>query len=244
MAIAFNAHEKLLDGLWVEMGARVALQFFDGGIVGQGLAVRAIGGHGVVGVGHREDARLSRDFFAGQSIGIPLAVPAFVVVVDGGNQRVQELDGLQNLLAKHRVQFDIFELFIGEGPGLVEVGVTSQNAAVVHDARLPDELDLGGGHVHLFGGEVGVQGDAIGVASGIRIHGLERPCKTLDGLAKRLLQAAVQLGVVDGRRRPGAEDVHQLALPDGEVKARGARVGCHDADELLPGDQGNGEKGS
>src|SRR5262245_44621436 len=56
------------DDLRVELGAHAAFQLAAGDLVGQGLAVRAVGGHRVVGVGDGDDAADERDVIALESL--------------------------------------------------------------------------------------------------------------------------------------------------------------------------------
>ena len=53
-------------------------------------AVGAVAGHRVVGVGDGDDARDERDVVALQAERIAAAVPALVVQVHAGDERVQE----------------------------------------------------------------------------------------------------------------------------------------------------------
>src|SRR5436190_13885714 len=66
------------DALGVELLAALALHFQVGDFGWHAFAVRAVGGHGVIGVGHGDQTSETWYFFAGQPIGISLAVPTLV----------------------------------------------------------------------------------------------------------------------------------------------------------------------
>src|SRR5205814_4205504 len=56
--------------------------FFDGfarGLEGQSGAIRAVGSHGIEGIGDGEDAGAGRDAFITQALWVAAAIPAFVM---------------------------------------------------------------------------------------------------------------------------------------------------------------------
>src|SRR6185436_16872193 len=63
----------------IELRARAALDLGRGDLVGQSLSVGAVAGHGVVGVGHRDDARHDRHVVTLETEWIAFTVPALVV---------------------------------------------------------------------------------------------------------------------------------------------------------------------
>src|SRR5215217_2930011 len=66
----------------VELGPGPVGDLLAGPVEGEGLAVGAVRGHGVEGVGDREHPGPGRDGLAGQAVGVALAVPALVVAAD------------------------------------------------------------------------------------------------------------------------------------------------------------------
>ena len=83
----------------VELRAGAALDFVDRDLVREAPAVGAIAGHRVVGVGDRDDARDDGDVVPLQAERIAATVPPLVVQVHAGDQRLEELDRLQDVRA-------------------------------------------------------------------------------------------------------------------------------------------------
>jgi hypothetical protein len=73
---------KVATGLGIEVAAGAALDDGDADVRRGGGLVGALGGDGVVDVGHGGQARELVDALAGQAVGVALAVPALVVVAD------------------------------------------------------------------------------------------------------------------------------------------------------------------
>ena len=78
---ADHPHQGLHYFLVVE-NAFLPAQFGQGRCCGQGRAVRAVGGHGFVDVGHRQDAGFLIDFIPRKAVRVAGAVQAFVVAKD------------------------------------------------------------------------------------------------------------------------------------------------------------------
>src|SRR3989338_4243068 len=102
-----------------ELCAAVLDQLLNGRFAGHGLAVRAGGRHGVVTVGNGDDGGQKRDLLAHQAVGITLTVKTFVMVADDGQHGLVLQNGLEDLLAQHRVQFNGPPLFLVELPRVV-----------------------------------------------------------------------------------------------------------------------------
>ena len=80
------------DAAGAELGAGFVVEFGEGVAGGSGGAVDAGGEHGVEGVGDVDDAGAEGDVFACESVGVAVAVPAFVVVADGGDGVSEEAE--------------------------------------------------------------------------------------------------------------------------------------------------------
>ena len=76
-------HQRFHD-LQVEFGAGNLADDFEGGLGIHGGLVGTVGGHGVQGVGDRDDAGHQGDLVAFEAVGIALAVDVFVVQLDSG----------------------------------------------------------------------------------------------------------------------------------------------------------------
>ena len=106
----------------------------------------AVGGHRLVGVGDREDARLERDRLAGEARRVSAPVDALVVgehpVAD-----VAQVGVLEDPRAELRVAADLLPLAVVQRAGLVEDGVGDpQLADVVQHAGGAHALDALGGN--------------------------------------------------------------------------------------------------
>ena len=82
--------------------------------------IRAVGDHGVKGVGHRNDARHHRDGRALQLVGVSGAVPALVVMPDSRGQHRRRTKWAGDLGAQNRVFLDLGKLLRRVGPLLVQ----------------------------------------------------------------------------------------------------------------------------
>ncbi len=111
-------------------------------LVGERAAVRAVAGHRVVGVGHGDDARDDRDLVAPHPERVAAAVPALVVQVHAGDERVQELDRVEDVAPVAGVPLEHLVLVVRELARLVQVEHAADLADVVHERALPDDLDL------------------------------------------------------------------------------------------------------
>jgi hypothetical protein len=217
----------------VELGPGPVGDLLAGLVEGDGLAVGAVGGHGVEGVGDREHPRPGRDGVAGQTGRVALAVPALVVAADHLHGAAQRLDAGHHLDPEQRV-----------GPHHLPLAGVQRTGLVEHrlgDADLADVVEQEPVAQLLVGGQLGVdglgQGDRVVVGPlemgpGARVLGLDHEGQGLDHVQVRPaqpLQGPLELG------RPGAlglvevvdlvgED-HQLALGRLQLlQVAGARV--------------------
>ena len=99
--------------------------------MGQRLPISAVGGHGIVGVGHRDDAADERDSVGAQALWITGAVPGLMVTVAAGNDIAHEWDRLEDALALCRMRAKHGQLLRCELAGLVEPIVADADLAHV-----------------------------------------------------------------------------------------------------------------
>lgn len=82
--------------------------------------IGALADHGVEGIGETEDAAFQRDFFAGEMIGVALAVPAFVMPADDIGDGTGHFVFGEPLLALSGVVLNEGVFLGGEGAGAIE----------------------------------------------------------------------------------------------------------------------------
>jgi len=115
-----------------------------------GTAVRPVRGENVVHVGHGDDARLDRDCFGQQAVGIAGAIHALVVVQHREHRPLECARPLQdpqtNLrMRPHQVPFGVVQRIV-----LVEDGAWERELAdIVEQARPFEDPALGGRHTKL-----------------------------------------------------------------------------------------------
>ena len=100
---SLDALVELAGDVGIELRVGAALDLGDRDLVRERAAVGAVAGHRVVGVGDRDDARHERDVVALRAERIAAAVPALVVQVHARDERVQELDRVEDVAAVARV---------------------------------------------------------------------------------------------------------------------------------------------
>ena len=197
-----EAGEQRVDHRRVELGAGVGAQLVARAVLAQRLAVRAVGDERVVGVAGQDDACRERDRLAGEAVGVAAAVPALVLVADGGRDVAEPRQRAQDALADDRVLAHELPLVVVELAGLVQHVVGDADLADVVQHR--DGLDLG--HRPRLEPEPVRDGDrqvadGVGVLAGVAVAGLERGRQRAhDGLvglgraAALLLEVAQDLG--------------------------------------------------
>jgi hypothetical protein len=142
----------------------VLAQLRDGDLLARRLAVRAVGGHRLVGVGDGQDARLDRDLIADQAEGIALAVGALVVREHPGGQ-VLELRMGEQARADLGMRADRVPLVGLQRARLAHQPIRyARLADVVHQPREPDALHALGLEAHLPRHPLGVASDRMAVA--------------------------------------------------------------------------------
>src|ERR1700732_2602890 len=93
---AVGLREKHLDDVGIELRSGVLANFFTCRRDWQGLAVRAVGDHGVERVGHREYSGTERNFLAAQAARIPRAVEALLVSEHDFRGVLEERNAFEN----------------------------------------------------------------------------------------------------------------------------------------------------
>ena len=156
---------------------------------------------------------MMRDVVALEPERIAAPVPALVVQVHARDERVQELDGIEDVLAVRRVPLEDLVLVLRELARLVQVHHAADLADVVHQRALPHDLDDVGREPEPHGEVRRVDGDALGVAGGVAVHLVDGPRQALDGLLERGAQILVEARVLDRGGGARADDRQELAVP-------------------------------
>ena len=204
--------------------------------------VRAPARHGVVGVDDGHGPGEQRDLLTRETVGIPLAVVALVVVAHGEHQVLGE-EGPDDVGAHHGVFAHLLPLLLVEAARLEE--------HAVRDADLADVVQVGGlferrehvlGPAQLSPEHDGVRGHAGGVAQGVVVLGVEGGAQRLEVAQVHALDLVVELGVLDGEGELRAHALEEVAVDVGE----GVRVGAaqvEDAEESGVGREGDDDAG-
>lgn len=111
--LVFRVHEHLHQA-GVELRAGALLQLCHRLRMRPRRAIGPVGGHRVVGIGYGDDARGKGDLLARQTVGIAIAIPSFVVMVDPGNDALQGFNRLDNLRAVVGMEMNRVSLVRGE----------------------------------------------------------------------------------------------------------------------------------
>src|SRR5579883_2183815 len=104
--MAGKPREQLYN-LRVELRSRVFAEHLDGALVAEALAIRAVSGHRVVGIGDVNDARLDRRLLAFLSGRIAAAVPVLVMQLHSGEVRRETAHTFQDAPADDRMLLDL-----------------------------------------------------------------------------------------------------------------------------------------
>ena len=138
----------------------------------RGLAVGAVRGHRLHGVGNRQDASLQADLIALQAPGVAAAIEAFMVLTHRFGHGPGKLNGAQRLVARFGMGAHQSQLLGGEAGGFGEdLGGDRELADVMHQTTDADPFHLLGRQLHLGGDRTGQGGDPQLMAGGVRIAG-------------------------------------------------------------------------
>lgn len=218
------------------------MDFGEGDLDRKSLAVGAVAGHGVVGVGYSKDPGDDVDIFSGEFVGVAAAVVALVVAANSGEAVAELWDLEDDLFAEFGVGFDHVELFVGKSAGLLEDVVGDADFAdIVEGAGHVDQVDKAFVVFKGFGEVAGVFGDALGVATGVFVFGVNGLGEGEDcGIAPLLEIKAEVVGVgsdLEAFKFADAVSATGLCLGGGgfggethEVGSGGCGVGNADAD--------------
>ena len=147
------------------------------GLVGRHRLLVGPGGrHHVVRVGHGDDPGAQREVLTRDAVGVALAVPTLVVLLDRERPvpqpRPQRRGDPRSL---QRVGPQQFPGLLARSPGIVEhVGVDRDLADVVQQRRPAQPVDVVLGDVHLLGDHVHEDPDTLGVAARRPVVGRQR----------------------------------------------------------------------
>ena len=238
----------------IELDPRPGLDQRAGLLVRLGPAPGSVGGQGLEGVRHREHPSRQRNLFAFKPVGIPRSVPALVMVADGRQHRVREVDVRQDVRGHRRVGLDLLEFHLGELPRLVQEMVgDGQLPDVVQERRGTHRLELLPRDPHAAGQLERVSLHAARVTLRVRILGVNRQRQGLDGRQvdlHQVVQAPQALGDMplvgsvhddgeqENRRDDDAGDQADLSDQQERQRRRGgpeqSGAGGHDRHEIEP----------
>src|SRR3990170_4361481 len=177
----------------VELDPRVLLQLADRDLVAERcLAVRAGGGHRLIGIGHTQDAGTERDVQRLDAIGIAGAVEPLVVGLDQRGLVVQLPGRRHDLRPDGRVLVHQDPLLAVER-ALLEQDVVA-DADLAHVVQEPgpfDLLDLRLGQLHDAAHGLSDAAHSVRVATGVPIPRVDRVGKRADGLLEQFTRLDV-----------------------------------------------------
>src|SRR2546423_12012475 len=111
--------EKQFQQLWIELPIRRP-HHLRGTVVREAVAVRSRRGKSVINIGYTEDAGCKGDRFAGEAIGVPLAIPALVMIADDRAYVARKIDVGYQLESSLRMPLHDRPFFIREIPRFVQ----------------------------------------------------------------------------------------------------------------------------
>ena len=156
---------------------------------------------------------ISGMFSPGQAGGIALAVVTLVVMQHAGDDVLDLLDVAQDARADLRVLFHLLEFFGRELAGLLQHGFGHADLAdVVQQAGHVDALDLVIGQLDLGRQMPAEQRDALAVAAGVRILGVDRAGEAVQQAHHQAVHVFEQHRVFEIDRRFVGDRVQQLAV--------------------------------
>ena len=129
------------------------------------------------------------------------------------DERVQELDRLQDVAAMFRVLLEDLVLFLCQLAGLVEVHDATDLPDVVHQRRLANDFDVAITQPELDGEDLRVGRDPRGMPRRVAVHLVDRTREASNGLLERRLKVFVEARILDGGRRAVRCGMQELALP-------------------------------
>src|SRR5574341_189193 len=171
------------DHMCVPLAAGAVLQDLDGSLDGHGVAIRAVRGHGVVGVDDGNDAGAEGDLVSLDAVGVAVTIPAFVVVVDDREGVHEKTYPLAYLAAGVTVLLDDRVLLRCKPARLLQDRVRDHDLSHVMQSRTQaHDLDLAAGQFEARGDDGGVLGQAPAMAAGIGVAAFDGLCESQGGV--------------------------------------------------------------
>ena len=112
--------DKLCCNGGIKLRARISPQLFHRSLHRHSLPVRAIIGHGIVGINHRNYTGQKRDALLAQPVRIPLSVPSFMMRPDFICNLLQLRIAVRNFIARLHMRTHNLPLTVRELSGLVQ----------------------------------------------------------------------------------------------------------------------------
>jgi hypothetical protein len=169
-----DVHERP-DQFRVELGAGATPDLADRVLEAGPLAIGAVGGHRVQGVGQGEDPGPDVDLLAEESPGVALAVEALLVAEDDRRRGAEEGDALDHLVADVRVALHLRPFLGSEASRLEQHRVGHADLPdVVEERAAADLLQLRAAEPQPLGDGGGVFHHPLAVVGGLVLPGIER----------------------------------------------------------------------
>ncbi len=227
----------------VELGAGATEEFGEDGFAGAGGAISAVRTHGIEGVGEPQNAGYERNLLADEAIGIALAVPAFMMVKDGGQHAGHLRNAVEDGVADAGVLLNFGEFFLGEAAGFAEDRFGNADFSHIMDhSGEAKEFDLFVGEVERAGHGGGEYADAFGVAAGVGVLGVDGGGERVDGAEEELSLVGEAGDVFVEDANEVGDGVAELHFNGGEIGVVAALVSGHkNTDDIAVVDDGLGE---
>src|SRR2546425_11251391 len=260
---AVEEAEEPLAECRVELATRALAELTHGIVVGEGPTIRAMVGHGLVGLGDQEDWGEGGDGVTRQPSGIARAVEALVVVPDrlgdGGEARID----LEQLRPLDGMDAHFLHLVLGEAGRLAEdVGWGGEHSDVVEDGGDPEEEAVSLRKAEIAGEALGIFRNVCGVTGQMRLGAAGHDGHGLDGAEEDLSPLGIELSGMLHRatllvaRHPHLGARRAVSLPSrrsrrkaagpltpagpGPLREAGPRPRVHDRSGSDPGASGGG----
>jgi hypothetical protein len=138
------------------------------------FAVGPVARHCVDRIGHGDDPRQQRSFFAFQTGRVASSVPSFVMVADDGHHHIELLDSVENAATQLGMCLDMLEFGGGQRARFTEhIIIDADFSNVMQQTGQVDGVDFLGSATELSGQTNGEAGDAIAVTAGVRVFGVD-----------------------------------------------------------------------
>src|ERR1700694_2741416 len=151
-------------------------------------------GQGVIYVSNAKDARGERDFFTSETVGIPLPIPALVVVPNDCPDVSGKINVGDELESGLRMSLHYRPLFLGELAGLVQhLGRHDDLSDVVEKRANPKPEQGASVESGAVGENAGEERDSLAMAACVAILALDRVTPVARHLQKPRLESVVPL---------------------------------------------------